>query len=44
MMDSNLTKTLKDNFVANYNKTRKYKIKNEFLKLLNDKEKIKNIL
>jgi len=44
MMDSNLTKTLKDNFVANYNRTRKYKIKNEFLKLLNDKEKIKNIL
>ena len=44
MMDSNLTKTLKDNFVANYYRTRKYKIKNEFLKLLNDKEKIKNIL
>jgi len=43
MMDSNLTKTLKDNFIANYNRSRKYKIKNEFLKLINDKEKIKNI-
>ena len=43
MMDSNLTKTLKDNFVANYNRSRKYKIRNEFLKLINDKEKIKNI-
>ena len=43
MMDSNLTKTLKDNFVANYNRSRKYKIRNEFLKLINDTEKIKNI-
>ena len=43
MMDSNLTKTLKDNFVANYNRSRKYKIRNEFLKLINDKEKIKNV-
>ena len=43
MMDSNLTKTLKDNFVANYNRSRKLKIRNEFLKLINDKEKIKNI-
>ena len=43
MMDSKLTKTLKDNFIANYNRSRKYKIKNEFLKLINDKEKIKNI-
>ena len=43
MMDSNLTKTLKDNFVANYNRSRKYKIRNEFLKLINDKEKMKNI-
>ena len=43
MMDSNLTKTLKDNFVANYNRSRKLKIRNEFLKLINDKDKIKNI-
>ena len=42
MMDSNLTKTLKDNFVANYNRSRKLKIRNEFLKLINDKDKIKN--
>ena len=45
MMDSKLTKTLKDNFASNYHKNRKYQIKNrlEFMKQFNDKSRIKNI-
>ena len=45
MMDTKLTKTLKDNFASNYHKNRKYQIKNrlEFMKLINNKSRIKNI-
>ena len=45
MMDSKLTKTLRDNFVSNYYKNRKYQIRNRlrFLKSSNNREIIKNI-
>ena len=45
MMDTKLTKTLKDNFASNYHKNRKYQMKNrlEFMKLINNKSKIKSI-
>ena len=45
MMDSKLTKTLRDNFVSSYYKNRKYQINNRlrFLKSFNNKDKIRNI-
>ena len=45
MMDSKLTKTLRDNFMSNYYNNKKYQIRNRsgFLKLINNKGKIKNI-
>jgi hypothetical protein len=44
-MDSKLTKTLRDNFMSNYYNNKKYQIRNRagFLKLINNKGKIKNI-
>ena len=44
MMDSRLAKTLRDNFVENYYKNRKYQVRNrlKFIKSFN-KDKAKNI-